>query len=452
MASLAAHKYGIALTDNHLPMGCLDAGLDVLQIMRNIHVFVARYNLNLNQQFFVEKRSVKGAKHLNIVTIQSISSSIRQHGTGMMNTTVNFAYQFLAQKFHVFAQFLYDDYIKSYLAKERRFYRRERKALDNRYPYDHAQALCRDIRALGVTADKQSFLDKFRALVSEIGNTLGYVRMVRTAGMRAAAEAVKFVPTLEGIVSLEEAAKSVGGGGAGGAAGAGAAAGLSHETLEASRQLDSVVKNLTASFAEGSDYFKLLVGVFQHVLLGSKGGGGGGGGSSSSGAANPTNASAAASEGAARKDGKADNDLRNFFLIIPALTLSFVDNLRAAKDRMDKSVKGTESFFCDDGFALGLAYVLAILRQDRHFDSLHWWDAILRYHRAELAAYKAEAAGLAAAKSKSDADRADELAFKTRRVVAAQAEFDQLYFAFQGARAFFKTDGSTEDDEVLIAV
>jgi WASH complex subunit 7 len=78
-------------------------------------VFVARYNYNLNQQFFIEKKAVKGAKHLNTVSvleshilnqsnngafqvsIASISGSIRQHGTGMMNTTVNFVYQFLSQ-------------------------------------------------------------------------------------------------------------------------------------------------------------------------------------------------------------------------------------------------------------------------------------------------------------------------------------------------------------------
>ncbi len=33
------------------------------------------------------------------------------------------------------------------------------------------------------------------------------------------------------------------------------------------------------------------------------------------------------------------------------------------QDRMDKSVKGAETFFTDDGFAIGLAYILAILGQ-----------------------------------------------------------------------------------------
>jgi hypothetical protein len=53
MAAVALDKYGLVLTDNHLPMGCLDQGLDVLQIMRHIDVFVRRYNYNINQQFFV---------------------------------------------------------------------------------------------------------------------------------------------------------------------------------------------------------------------------------------------------------------------------------------------------------------------------------------------------------------------------------------------------------------
>lgn len=43
MRSLAEEKLGLSLMDNFLPMGSLDQGLDVLQIMRNIHIFVGRY-------------------------------------------------------------------------------------------------------------------------------------------------------------------------------------------------------------------------------------------------------------------------------------------------------------------------------------------------------------------------------------------------------------------------
>lgn len=110
MRNLAAEKFNLRIADNHLPMGSLDydQGLDVLMIMRNIHVFVSRFSYNLNQQNFVEKRPDRGSKNLNTINIQSIAASLRQHGLGILNTTVNFTYQFLAQKFHVFRCVLCD--------------------------------------------------------------------------------------------------------------------------------------------------------------------------------------------------------------------------------------------------------------------------------------------------------------------------------------------------------
>jgi hypothetical protein len=75
--------------------------------MRNIHVFVSRYNYNLNSQFFIERYKtgkkidfllfllmkrffVRSAdsKSLNTINIQHISNSVRTHGLGIINTTV----------------------------------------------------------------------------------------------------------------------------------------------------------------------------------------------------------------------------------------------------------------------------------------------------------------------------------------------------------------------------
>ena len=97
--------------DDHLPAQTLEQGLDVLEIMRNIHVFVSNYLYNLNHQIFVE--AISQNKHLNTINIRHIANSIRTHGSGIMNTTVNFSYQFLRKKFGIFSQFLFDDQIKS---------------------------------------------------------------------------------------------------------------------------------------------------------------------------------------------------------------------------------------------------------------------------------------------------------------------------------------------------
>ena len=102
MRHLARENFGLVIGDSHLPLGSLNQGLDVLQIVRNIHVFVTRYNYNMNAQIFVERKPSRGAKHLNTINTQSIANSIRTHGLGMLNTTINFTYQFLTKKFEIF--------------------------------------------------------------------------------------------------------------------------------------------------------------------------------------------------------------------------------------------------------------------------------------------------------------------------------------------------------------
>ena len=55
MKHMAEQKYGLKLIESHLPSQTLEQGLDVLEIMRNIHVFVSRFLYNVNNQIFVEK-------------------------------------------------------------------------------------------------------------------------------------------------------------------------------------------------------------------------------------------------------------------------------------------------------------------------------------------------------------------------------------------------------------
>ena len=82
LAALASHdwrKYGqmrllsslifdLNPLPDRLPSQTLEQGLDVLEIMRNIHLFVARFGYNLNNQFFVEQSST--SKHLSTIGIK----------------------------------------------------------------------------------------------------------------------------------------------------------------------------------------------------------------------------------------------------------------------------------------------------------------------------------------------------------------------------------------------
>jgi WASH complex subunit 7 len=64
--------------------------------------------------------------------------------------------------------------------------------------------------------------------------------------------------------------------------------------------------------------------------------------------------------------------LKLFYLIIPALTLSQVENIQRGKDALTHKNKNVGGFISDDGFSLGIAYLLKILNQTEKFASLNW--------------------------------------------------------------------------------
>lgn len=193
MRCLADMKFQLRTVDDRLPTQTLEQGLDVLEIMRNIHVFVAKYQYNLNNQVFVERES--NNKHLNTINIRHVANSLRTHGTGIINTTVNFTYQFLRKKFAIFSQFLYDELIKSRLAKDLKYFRDNRDRLRQMYGYERAEQFCRGIRKLGCApGSTESYLDLFRQLITHIGNAMGFVRMMRSGGIHCGSTAGLFLP------------------------------------------------------------------------------------------------------------------------------------------------------------------------------------------------------------------------------------------------------------------
>nr|XP_021496600.1 WASH complex subunit 4 isoform X2 [Meriones unguiculatus] len=390
MRNLAAQRYGLVMTEAHLPSQTLEQGLDVLEIMRNIHIFVSRYLYNLNNQIFIERTS--NNKHLNTINIRHIANSIRTHGTGIMNTTVNFTYQFLKKKFYIFSQFMYDEHIKSRLIKDIRFFREIKDQNDHKYPFDRAEKFNRGIRKLGITPEGQSYLDQFRQLISQIGNAMGYIRMIRSGGLHCSSNAIRFVPDLEDIVSFEELVKEEG---------------LAEETLRAARHLDSVLSDHTRNSAEGTEYFKMLVDVFAPEFR------------------RPKNI-----------------HLRNFYIIVPPLTLNFVEHSISCKEKLNKKNK-IGAAFTDDGFAMGVAYTLKLLDQYQEFDSLHWFQSVREKYIKEI---RAVAKQQSVQSTSQDEKLLQTMNLTQKRLEVYLQEFELLYFSLSSARIFFRADKTAAEE------
>ncbi|XP_011887995.1 PREDICTED: WASH complex subunit 7 isoform X6 [Cercocebus atys] len=351
MRNLATQRYGLVMTEAHLPSQTLEQGLDVLEIMRNIHIFVSRYLYNLNNQIFIERTS--NNKHLNTINIRHIANSIRTHGTGIMNTT---------------------------------------------YPFDRAEKFNRGIRKLGITPEGQSYLDQFRQLISQIGNAMGYVRMIRSGGLHCSSNAIRFVPDLEDIVNFEELVKEEG---------------LAEETLKAARHLDSVLSDHTRNSAEGTEYFKMLVDVFAPEFR------------------RPKNI-----------------HLRNFYIIVPPLTLNFVEHSISCKEKLNKKNK-IGAAFTDDGFAMvllmaaGVAYILKLLDQYREFDSLHWFQSVREKYLKEI---RAVAKQQNVQSASQDEKLLQTMNLTQKRLDVYLQEFELLYFSLSSARIFFRADKTAAEE------
>ncbi|GFT12835.1 WASH complex subunit 4 [Nephila pilipes] len=391
MRSLAKHKYQLLTVEAHLPSQTLEQGLDVLEIMRNIHLFVTNYLYNLNNQIFIERSS--NNKFLNTINIKHIANSIRTHGIGVMNTTVNFVYQFLRKKFQIFSQFLYDEQIKSRLIKDFRYFKENKVENGQKYPFDRAEKFHRGIRKLGLTKDGESYLDQFRLLISQIGNAIGLVRMIRSGGIHCCSNAIRFIPDVDDIITFTDLCEDEK---------------LSSETVSGAVKLDLVINNLSKNFSEGTEYFKLLVDAFAPAFQ------------------DPKNV-----------------HMHNFFVIVPPLTINFVEQSISSKEKLSRKNKFGAAF-TDDGFAMGVAYVLKLLNLYQDFDALHWFQSVHEKYsndRIEVHKQKTTASG------KEDRKLLETMNLTSRRLEIYQQEFDLLNYSLSSARIFFRADLTAEEEK-----
>ena len=283
MRTLAWEKYKLSLSQVYLPWKTHDQGLDLLQLSKNLNNFVMEMKYNQLSQFFMQP-TYENISHIQTFNTNHVINSLRTHGLGTIHTIVNNTYRLLSLKFEVLTSLMKDDYMVSRLMSYRKWYKQHGEAIDQLFPYDKAMEYAKYIKQLGRDKNGETFLDKFRKLVTHIGNAVGVIRMVKAAVLNIAWTSCQLLPRSSPHPSFHHLTHN-----------------FSNSTQSSAHLLDQVL--LTMSHE--TDYFSILVRVF------------------------PTQTFQQVA-----KETIENRFLSNFFIAVPALSLNFVENMMLAKNKL----------------------------------------------------------------------------------------------------------------------
>lgn len=113
--------------------------------------------------------------------------------------------------------------------------------------------------------------------------------------------------------------------------------------------MDEIFFIFRENFSDRTDYLKILVKAFEGIDL----------------------------------NADANKHLNYFYLIMPALTLNYIEHFLISKEKLMKK-NAQDAFLSDDGFALGCAYFMKLLNLNNIYDSLHWREEVMGKFEKEI--------------------------------------------------------------------
>lgn len=363
------------------------------------------------EQNFVQRKAERGVKSLCTLGVKSVASSLKQHGLGVVSLTIDVCSVLLSQKIELLLDFLSDDSIKSLLSKELRWIGNQRKEGNNVYPFIRALEFTQEMkRLIEQSQSKQNGLEWCRSVITEMGNTLAMARMVRTARRKVLSDEMSFLSPIDvSIVKGKnestgkvETGKNI----------------FSNTTGEVEDNISAVLIKPDPDIVQG------FTAIFQEALLDHEG-----------------------------------SFMSGFHCMLPALCLCWMDASLQGKEMMHKKNIARGGYYTDDGFAVGLAFILSAADQRKMYDRLNWFKSIQSKYASDeedmmermTAEEMKKDAKIAAAKQSSwfsssgvdaaqeDSEELKNLKLMEKRIEGHRRELAMLFFSMNEATAFLRS-------------
>ncbi|CAI2324277.1 unnamed protein product [Caenorhabditis sp. 36 PRJEB53466] len=372
MTELAATKYGLKMIDGDLPRSDTDDTVAIMDLLRNFSKFVTNYSYFSQGYMFVEKTS--DSKRLHTIRVSDLRRAVRKHGCGMLPTAVNAAYMLIRHKLQTFLNFLAEDNVrmtvqkylheldasKSDTGKKRSHYKVSWAAhvLKSLAKAAHqGTAYAGSVESVGTDGAEMkedeityTYFDKFRSVITQIGNAISLVRVLCQAVRENGFSNQEVFPFVKRYMDdLESATRGL------------------ILTNRRDRPINvnkvhvvhrlGLVREMFEKVGEHQNFAKMLCIEFKTLLLRSK-----------------------------VPEDKI-SPIEHFHGVIPALTVSYVNYMMAHENRVRKvfALKNNKDLVVvDDGFAAGIAFLLHVVNGWEDFNKLGWFDTYMTMKQHDL--------------------------------------------------------------------
>lgn len=427
MMNLAGQKYHLKFINLQLPAQILDSGLDLLDITRNLGLLATRYCYDLANQLLIEKcayrlstgsmsGSISGSttdlanmsslssyaastsvnQSLNVIRTSHIARSIHTHGFGLLDSAVNQSYQIMKRFINTFSKQMSDEKLAAVLRREnqqvnlhkqqqnrhnvKRFdaYHKQQTQTDNRattlISFEKVNKMAKSFKMNASDlmdhqnqriAQRGTDLDSIRQTITQLGNLLAFIRMLRSGALSCATKSTDYVPDLQTYTSESFASSAklefrlCGG-----------------QVLKAAENLDQCLSHFRGSLSPQADYLSIVTELFSNLLKST--------GQQADRRTHETTSDAADGPPDSSSLGGGLNhqqtrhnrrdDLRLFFLLVPALTINYIEHIISCRERVTSRSSAVKfgALVCDDGFSMGVAFLLRVLNQIEEYQQFDW--------------------------------------------------------------------------------
>jgi len=257
MRTLAKLKYDLDIGHSYIPPKAIEQGkVDILTILKQFMSVTQRFRYNMFNQSFIEV--LGDSSRLRAFSIPHIVNSINTHGLGIIPTSVDIVYKFSLGMVNNFSQLMQDETLTSYLVREYRWFKKYRRKAEEdesssrKYPFERAEKFYKELSIASTREKGYNIVEKFRQLVTMLGNALAFARILRTASYSYLSKNVQYVPFIDTYeCSFHDT---------------GIVLNYGSTMQECCRELDKLIEQLRESFSESTDFLRVIFNLTYRKL------------------------------------------------------------------------------------------------------------------------------------------------------------------------------------------